>query len=125
MSNDTQVEKTTFSHYTIKERAIFKGITTNENGNFFAKISFPTGQKDEKQTYINVSAFISTAPAMQALASALAGSPINGGKGTAAKVELTNMKAVHAFDDTGALRCDDQGVPFINYTAFLNGIAFE
>lgn len=125
MSDNTSTQKPAFSHYSFTERAIIKGFTKNNSGTFFASISLPTGQVNDKQTYINVSAVVGNSAALKSLASSLCDLPINDGKGTSAEVTLTNMKANHAFDQDGNLRCDDQGIPFINYSAFLNGIAFS
>lgn len=117
--------KQTFSHYSFTERAIFKGFTKNDSGTYFASLSLPTGKIDNKQSFINVNAIVSNSSALQSLASSLCDCAINDGKGTSAEVTLTNMKAVHSTDQNGQIRCNDQNVPFINYTAFLNGIAFS
>lgn len=124
MSDNSSNQKSSFSHYSITDRAIFKGFTKNSSGTYFASISLPTGQVNDKQTYINVSAIVSNSAALKSLASSFCDLPINDGKGTSAEVTLTNMKATHAFDQNGNIRCDEQGIPFINYSAFLNGIAF-
>lgn len=125
MTDNTSTQKPTFSHYSITDRAIFKGFTINQNGTFFAKVALPSGQVNGKQSYINVSAIVSDSAALQALASSLCDVAINDGKGTAAEVTLTNMKASNAFDENGNLHCNDQGLPYINYSAFLNRIVFS
>lgn len=125
MSDNTSNEKQTFSHYSFTERMIFKGFTQNQQGTYFAKLALPTGQIDNKQQFINVNAIVGNSAALQALAGTLCNAEINEGKGTSAEVTLANMKASHAYDQNGQIRCDENGVPFINYSAFLNGIAFS
>jgi len=118
-------DKPTFSHYSTTDRAIFKGFTKNDAGTYFASISLPTGQVDNKQTYINVSAIVGNSAALKSLASSMCGLKINDGKGTSAEVTITNMRGHHSFDKDGNIRLDPNGYPFINYSAFLNGIAFS
>lgn len=125
MSNQESNDKKTFSHYTFITRCIFKGFTKNASGTLFASIALPSGQVDDKQAYINVSAIVGNNTALKSLASSIVDLELNDGKGTSAEVTLSDLKASHAFDSNGAIRLDNNGQPFINYTAFLNGIAFS
>lgn len=125
MSNTTNSETPSFSHTTFTTRGIFKGFTKNSSGTYFAGISLPVGQVDGKQAFINVSAIVGNSAALQNLASGMCDVVINSGKGTSAEVTLANMKAHHSFDSENTIRTDENGVPFINYSAFLNGIAFS
>lgn len=116
--------KKTFSHFSFTTRGIFKGFTANDKGTFFAKISLPNGQVDGKQSYINVSAVVANLSSLQALAATMLDLEINDGRGTSAEVTLTNMLAKNSYDNDGIIRCDTNNVAYINYHAFLNGIAF-
>lgn len=125
MSDNTSNDTPSFSHTTFTTRCIFKGFTKNSSGTFFAGISLPVGQVDGKQAFINVSAVVGNSAALQNLASGMCDVAINSGKGTSAEVTLANMKAHHSFDSNGSIRVDESGIPFINHSAFLNGIAFS
>lgn len=125
MSNTDTNEKAKFSHYTFTTRGIFKGITKNTSGTYFAEIAIPTGQVNNKQAYNNVSAIVSNSAALQSLASSMCDLEINQGKGTSAEVTLSDMRASNAFDKDGNVRLDKNNVPFINFSAFLNEIAFK
>lgn len=125
MSNNTSNSNPTFSHTTYKVSGIFKGITKNSEGTFFASIALPSGKVADKQAYVNVSCIVGKAPALQAFAKSICETVINEGKGTAAEVELTNLIASNSFDESGNVQLDKQNKPYINYTAFLNGIAFS
>lgn len=118
-------DKKSFSHYTFNTRCIFKGFTKNSSGTYFASIALPSGQVDDKQHYLNVSAIVSNSTALKSLAESMCDLEINNGKGTSAEVTLSDMKASNSFDSNGVLRLDKNELPFINYTAFLNGIAFS
>jgi len=126
-NNNTQDQQNTFSHTAYENvKGIFKGISTNNEGTYFANIALPSG-KDQtgKQAYINVSAIVGKAPALQALASGLCDTKINEGKGTSAFVSLTNVMARNSFDDKGNIQSDSNNIPYINYYGFLNGISFS
>lgn len=114
----------TFNHYSFDTRGIIKGFTKNGSGTFFAKIALPAGANNNQQQYINVNAVVGKSPPLQALASALCDIDINEGRGTAAELTLSNLRASHSFTDGGSIRSDDNDEPFINYSAFLNRIAF-
>ncbi len=123
--NQSTSSKPTFNNYTIESHGIIKGFTRNAKGTFFTKISLPTGEENSVQSFINIDCVVSKSPALQAIANSLCNVEINEGKGTRAFVTLSNMKADHSFDADGNIQCSEQGLPFINYRAFLNGIAFS
>ena len=125
MTDQNTSDKPKFNHYSITAHAIFKGFTKNDKGTFFASLAIPTGQFNNKQTFINVSAVVTNSPAMQLLASTVCDLPINEGRGTSADVTLTDMTASNSFDSNSQICLDKNNVAFINYSAFLNNIAFK
>lgn len=120
-SNETK--KPSIFHSDVELKATIFDVNTTENG-IFVNLSVPNGKNiDNKQSYLSISARVGNSPHLNHLMAILSNCEFK--NGIVCTVKLTNLKAYHSKNADGTLAVDKNGEPYINHSAFLNGIAFN